>query len=126
MLVLFGTCCPGEMITELLRLRTSQVFRRNKRGPIKARLGQREFEIVYHHRVELERTFASWFELETTLGIGVAVPPSGAEPWISRHPRLLAAMEAVDRVIATPLSALGDHVLYQFRRNGAPAPQTIE
>lgn len=123
MLVLFGTFCPGEMITELLRLRFSQALRRNKRGPIKARIGQREFEIVYHRKATLERAFAPWFSLERTLGIGVAVPPSGAEPWISKHPRLLAAMEAVDRVVARPLAMLGDHVLYQFRRNGAAAPE---
>jgi hypothetical protein len=50
------------------------------------------------------------------VGIGVAVPPSAAEPWISEHPHLLAAMEMLDRGLARPLAALGDHVLYQFRR----------
>jgi ubiquinone/menaquinone biosynthesis C-methylase UbiE len=126
MLVLFGTFCPGEMITEILRLRFSQVLRRSKRGPVKARLAQREFEIVYHRRAALEKMFAPWFSLEKTAGIGITVPPSGAEPWISRHPQLLAAMERVDRALAGPLAMLGDHVLYQFRRNGTPAPQTIE
>ena len=126
MLVLFGTFCPGEMITELLRRRLKEVLRRNKRGPIKARIGQREFEIVYHRRDALKRAFAPWFWLEKTIGIGVAVPPSGAEPWISGHPRLLGALEAMDRVLAHPAAMLGDHVLYQFRRNTHPAPQTIE
>jgi len=54
------------------------------------------------------------------------VPPSGAEPWISDHPRLLAVLETLDRMVAPPLTMLGDHVLYQFRRTGLPAPQTIE
>jgi len=126
MLVLFGTFCPGEMITEMLRLRFGQVLRRSKHGPVKARLAQREFEIVYHRRSALEKMFAPWFSLEKTAGIGITVPPSGAEPWISRHPQLLAAMERVDRALAEPLAMLGDHVLYQFRRNGEPAPQTIE
>jgi SAM-dependent methyltransferase len=126
MLVLFGTFCPGEMITELLRRRFDQVLRRNRRGPIKARIGQREFEVVYHRRAALKRAFAPWFLLEKTLGIGVAVPPSGAEPWISGHPRLLSALEDMDRVLALPAAMLGDHVLYQFRRNTNPAPQTIE
>ena len=125
MLVLFGTFCPGEMITELLRMRFNQVLRRNKRGPIKARIGQREFEIVYHRKAELTSAFAPWFSLEKTVGIGVAVPPSGAEPWITGHPGLLAALEAADRVLARPLSMLGDHVLYQFRRNGTPGPRQL-
>ncbi|HTM15705.1 MAG TPA: class I SAM-dependent methyltransferase [Terracidiphilus sp.] len=126
MLVLFGTFCPGEMITELLHWRCGQVLRRNKRGPIKARIGQQEFEIVYHRKAYLKRVFAPWFSLERTLGIGVAVPPSGAEPWISKYPPLLAALEAADRALARPIAMLGDHVLYQFRRNNAPAPLTIE
>jgi len=126
MLVLFGTFCPAEIITELSHLRFNQTLRRSKRGPIKARLAQREFEIVYHRRAELEKVFRPWFSLEKTVGIGIAVPPSGAEPWISQHPRLLAAMERMDTALARPLAMLGDHVLYQFRRNGTPVLQTIE
>jgi ubiquinone/menaquinone biosynthesis C-methylase UbiE len=116
MLVIFGTCCPGEMLTELLRKRPNQALRRRKRGPIPARLAKREFPIVYHRRAALVRAFAPWFVLEKRFGIGVTVPPSAAEPWISAQSRLLAAMEALDRVLSRPLAMLGDHVLYQFRR----------
>jgi SAM-dependent methyltransferase len=116
MLVLFGTFCPGEMLTEVLHNRPHQALRRRKRGQIPARLSKREFPIVYHRRAALQRAFAPWFVLEKRLGIGVTVPPSAAEPWISEQPRLLAAMEALDRVLSRPLAILGDHVLYQFRR----------
>jgi SAM-dependent methyltransferase len=116
MLVLFGTCCPGEMVVETLRGRPGQVFRRCKRGVASARIAKHEFQVIYHRRSEVERAFASWFVFERRIGIGVAVPPSAAEPWISAHPRLLTAMERLDRVIASPLALLGDHVLYQFRR----------
>jgi len=119
MLVLFGTVCPGEMLTEVLHNRPSQVLRRFKRGQIPARLSKHEFPIVYHRRSALARSFAPWFVLEKRIGIGVTVPPSATEPWISQHPRLLAAMEAVDRVLSRPLAMLGDHVLYQFRRTAA-------
>jgi hypothetical protein len=60
--------------------------------------------------------FAPWFVLEKRIGIGVAVPPSAAEPWISRHPNMLCAMERFDRVLGGRLAVWGDHVLYQFRR----------
>lgn len=126
LLVFFGTFCPGEMVTELVRLRFGQVFRRWHRGPIKARLAQREFEIVYHRRNKLKRAFAPWFILEEALGIGITVPPSGAEPWISHHPGLLARMEAVDGFLSRPLAMLGDHVLYRFRRNSIPVGLTKE
>jgi SAM-dependent methyltransferase len=116
MLVLFGTFCPGEMLTEVFHKRPTQALRRSMRGPFPARLAKRTFSIVYHRRAAMVRTFAPWFELEKRLGIGVTVPPSAAEPWISNHPHLLDAMEILDRVLSRPLAILGDHVLYQFRR----------
>jgi hypothetical protein len=119
MLVLFGTCCPAEMIVETLRGRPDQVLRRRKRGVVAARLAKREFQVIYHCNTEIARAFDPWFVLEKRVGIGVTVPPSAAEPWISRHPRLLATMESIDRVLSTPLAMLGDHVLYQLRRTEA-------
>ena len=116
MLVVFGTFCPGEMVVEVLRGRPHLALRRFKRGEAPARLAKHEFSVVYHRRVELMRAFAPWFVLEKRVGIGVAVPPSAAEPWISGHPRLLAATEMFDRGLVRRLAMLGDHVLYQFRR----------
>lgn len=116
MLVLFGTCCPGEMLVETLRGRPQNALRRFTRGAAPARLAKRNFDVFYHRGPDLRRAFQPWFELERKIGIGVAVPPSAAEPWISSHPRLLANMEAFDRVMAPPLASFGDHVLYQFRR----------
>jgi SAM-dependent methyltransferase len=120
MLVLFGTFCPGEMVVEVLRGRPHLALRRCRRDEAPARLAKREFSIVYHRRATMQRAFAPWFVLEKRLGIGVMVPPSAAEPWISQRPRLLAAMEMFDRNLAHPLAMLGDHVLYQFRRTTAP------
>ena len=116
MLVVFGTSCPGEMIVEVLRGRPHLALRRCKRGEAPARLAKHEFNVAYHRCADLRLAFAPWFVLERRVGIGVAVPPSAAEPWISEHPHLLAAMEMLDRGLARPLAALGDHVLYQFRR----------
>ncbi len=116
MLVLFGAFCPGEMVTEVVRGRPLQALRRFKRGQMPARLASREFHVVYHRRAALERAFAPWFVLEKRFGFGVTVPPSAAEPWITQHPRLLALMEALDRILSRPFAMLGDHVLYQFRR----------
>lgn len=116
MLVLFGTCCLGEIATEMLRGRPAFAFRRFRRGAIPARVSGREFQVVYHRCGDLRRAFAPWFVLERRIGIGVTVPPSAAEPWITRHPRLLAMMEILDRHLSRPMAVLGDHVLYEFRR----------
>jgi SAM-dependent methyltransferase len=122
MLVIFGIVCPGEMVTELLRGRPQNVLRRLQHGSAAARLAGRDFNVVYHRRADLLRSFAPWFRLEKRLGIGIAVPPSAAEPWITLHPRLLASMEAIDHLVARPLAGLGDHMLYQFRRTQIDAP----
>jgi SAM-dependent methyltransferase len=116
LLVLFGTLCPGEMLTEVLRGRPHQALRRFERGAVPAKLASQDFQVVYHRQPEIQRAFAPWFVLEKRLGIGVTVPPSAAEPWISQQPHLLTTMEMLDRILARPLSGLGDHVLYQFRR----------
>ena len=117
MLVLFGTFCPGEMITETLRGRPHLALRRCKRKEAPARLAGHAFNIMYHRGAAIQRAFSPWFVLEQRFGIGVTVPPSAAEPWITRHPRLLSAMERIDSSVSGPLAALGDHILYKLRRS---------
>jgi ubiquinone/menaquinone biosynthesis C-methylase UbiE len=118
LLVLFGTCSPGEVLVEALRGRPKAMFRRLARGAVPARLGGESFTVRYHRRRDIERAMAPWFSYAGRQGIGVFVPPSAAEPWISQHPRLLAVLESLDRHVSRPLAFLGDHVLYRFVRHG--------
>lgn len=116
LLVTFGIRPPGEWLTEALRGRPGAMFRRFRRGPVRARLGGNEFEVRYFTTSQLVAAMAPWFDFAGRRGIGVFVPPSAAEPWISRHRRLLAILEALDRRLSGPLAALGDHVLHRFVR----------
>jgi SAM-dependent methyltransferase len=116
LLVVFGTCCPGEIAVETLRGRPRNALRRFRRGNVPASLGGRQFVVRYHRRTDLQRMLAPWFHLEAREGIGIFVPPSAAEPWISAHPRLLGLLARLDRLVAGPLASLGDHVLYRFVR----------
>jgi hypothetical protein len=116
MLVVFGTCSPGEVIVQCLRGNVRAGFRRLARGNVSARLGARSFEVRYHRAHEIVAAMAPLFRFVGRRGIGVFVPPSAAEPWMSGHPRVLGVLEAIDRAIAGPLAALGDHVLYHFER----------
>ncbi len=119
LLVVFGVCCPGEWIVEGLRGRPGSMFRRAVRGDVAARLNKHDFTVRYHRAADLERALSPWFRPAGRQGVGVFVPPSAAEPWISRHPRLLAGMEALDRAVSRPLAMLGDHILYRFIRTDA-------
>ena len=91
------------------------------RGDVPARLGGHAFSVRYHRRRDLVAALQPWFTLRARRGIGVLVPPSAAEPWISRHPRLLGALEWTDRVVSRRCAGLGDHVLYHFVRTDVAA-----
>ena len=125
-LVLFGPLSPGEILVQLARRDPRAALRRLTRGPARARLAGRDFVVYYHRPRAIVDALRPWFHATGARGIGVLVPPSAAEPWISRHPRLLKALEAADRVVSKPLAYLGDHVLYRFRRTGLPVPEGRE
>jgi SAM-dependent methyltransferase len=121
LLVVFGRVCPGEWLVETLRGRPRNAFRRIAAGDQPARLGGREFAVRYHRRRDLEQVMAPWFKPAGRLGVGVFVPPSAAEPWISDHPRLLKTLETLDRSLSGPLAVFGDHILYRFVRTETQA-----
>jgi SAM-dependent methyltransferase len=123
MLVLFGTFPPGEVAVQLLRRDPRSAFRRLSGGDVPARLGGSEFVVRYHRPRYVRSVMAPWFRPVRRLGVGVFVPPSAAEPWISAHPRLLGVLEALDRAAKRPLALLGDHVLYHFERTDTAAPE---
>lgn len=116
MLVVFGIVCPGEMLTEAIRGRPRNMLRRLSRGDVPARLSGRHFTVRYHRKADFVEALDPWFTYAGRKGIGVFVPPSAAEPWISRFPRAVSALEGLDKIVAKPLAPLGDHVLYSFVR----------
>lgn len=122
-LVVFGPLPPGEVLVQLMRGDVRAAFRRLRARRAPARLGGHEFEVAYPSPRAVADAFAPYFRLHRTRGIGVFVPPSAAEPFVSRMPRLLHALERADALAAAPLARLGDHVLLHFVRTSAPAPE---
>jgi len=121
-LVLFGKFAPGEMVVECLRGSPRRAFRRFRHGAVPARIGGHDFTVRYHTARAIGLAMQPWFRLVRRLGIGIFVPPSAAEPWISRHPGLLGLLRRLDRAATRPLATLGDHVLYEFARTEVAAP----
>jgi len=122
LLVVFGVWPPGEWIVQLLRGDVRAAFRRASRGGVGARLGGQDFVVRYHRQRDLVRAMVPAFRLTGRRGIGVFVPPSAAEPWISGHPRILNVLEQLDRAASRPLALFGDHILYQFERTELEMP----
>jgi SAM-dependent methyltransferase len=122
LLVFFGNWAPGEILVECLRGRAGQAFRRFRHGAVPAKLGGLSFAVRYHRRHAICSAMHPWFRLVCRLGIGIFVPPSAAEPWISNHPRLLGLLDRLDCATRRRLAFLGDHVLYHFERTGIAAP----
>jgi len=121
-LVMFGPCSIGEVVVELVRGRPRAAFRRFRSGGAPAKLGGEHFEVWYPSPREVARALAPYFTRRALRGVGVLVPPSAAEPWISRFPRVLATFEAADRVLSAPLALFADHVLIHLVRTEHPAP----
>jgi SAM-dependent methyltransferase len=119
LLVVFGPFSPGEVVSLLLRGDPKGAFRRFARRAVPARVGGHTFTVTYHTPAAIARAFAPWFALTRRVGIGVFVPPSSAEPWISGRPRLLSVLERLDAAAARPLALLGDHVLVTLERTGS-------
>ena len=116
LLVVFGSSSIGEVVVELLRRDPRAAFRRFRRGPAPARLGGEHFTVWYPTPGDFARALAPYFTFRRTRGIGILVPPSAAEPWISRFPRVVSAFEAADRLLTAPLARLADHVLLHLER----------
>ena len=116
LLVVFGIYTPGEWLVQLLRGDPRAAFRRFRHGDVEARLGGKEFVVRYHRSSDLAKALAPSFELRGRRGVGVFVPPSAAEPWISGHEALLSVLEQLDRLASRPLAIFGDHILYEFER----------
>lgn len=121
LLVVFGPFCPSEMLLLALRKRWKSVFRRLSTGPAPARVAGVQFGVRYPSPHHIARALAPAFSLERIRGIGIFVPPSSAEPEISRFPRFLDLLERLDRVASSPLALLGDHILLDFVRTDSPA-----
>jgi SAM-dependent methyltransferase len=120
LLVVFGPLPPGEVLTQLVRGEPRSALRRLRRVGAGARINGRSFEVHYPTPRSVACAFTPWFRLRRMRGIGIAVPPSAAEPFVSRLPRVVRALESFDRLVAAPLALLGDHVLLHFERTAEP------
>jgi SAM-dependent methyltransferase len=114
LLCIMGPLVPWEWAWYLRHGQPGKAFRRLRPGGVH----WRGLMIRYPSPRAVRRAFAPWFRPRRTGAIGVLVPPSYAEGWAARHPRLLARLDRWERRLEAlpPLSWLADHYLLELER----------
>jgi SAM-dependent methyltransferase len=112
LLCVMGPLVPWEWAWYLWRRQPAKAFRRLRRGGV----AWRGLTIHYPSIGSLRRAFAPWFRPRRTSAVGALLPPSYAEGWAVRRPRLLARLNRWERRLETlpPLPWLADHYLLEL------------
>lgn len=114
LLCVMGPLVPWEWGWFLLRGRPGKAFRRLRPGGA----AWRGMVIRYPSIRAMKRALEPEFKARRTAAIGALLPPSYAEPWAARHPRLLERLDRWERRWETlpPLPWLADHYLLELER----------
>jgi SAM-dependent methyltransferase len=114
LLCVMGPLVPWEWGWYLAHGQPRKAFRRLRPGGTP----WRGLTIRYPSAGALRRAFAPHFVQRRVAAVGALLPPSYAEPWAARRPRLLAALDRWERRAETlpPLPWLADHYLIELER----------
>lgn len=114
LLCVMGPLVPWEWIWYLGHGDLKKAFRRLRpRG-----VAWRGLTVRYPSIRTLRRAFAPDFRTLRTSAVGALLPPTYAEEWTRRHPRLLAGLARWERRLERlpPLPWLADHYLIELER----------
>jgi SAM-dependent methyltransferase len=114
LLCVMGPLCPWEWAWYLLGGSPRKAFRRLRPGGVP----WRGLTIRYPSIRRMRAALAPHFRFARVRAVGALLPPTYAESWAKRHPRLTARLSAWERRIAAwPLMpCLADHYLLEMVR----------
>ena len=114
LLCVMGPMVPWEWGWFLARGDPAKAFRRLRRGGVQ----WRGLTIRYPSIGKVRRSATPHLIKRRVSALGALVPPTFAEQWAARHPRLLATLDAIERSAETawPLPWLADHFLIELER----------
>ncbi|HEV7519426.1 MAG TPA: methyltransferase domain-containing protein [Thermoanaerobaculia bacterium] len=114
LLCVMGPLVPWEWAWFGLRGQPGKAFRRLRAGGAV----WRGMAIRYPSIGAVTRAFCPDFQARRAAAVGAFLPPSYAESWAIRHPRLLARLDRWERRWETlpPLPWLADHYLLELER----------
>jgi ubiquinone/menaquinone biosynthesis C-methylase UbiE len=113
-LCMMGPLVPWEWGWYLAHGQPRKAMRRLTRGGAQ----WRGMTVRYPSVGQVRRAFAPNFVQRRVSAVGAFVPPTFAEPWAARHPRLLAVLDGLERSAeaAWPVPWLADHFLIELER----------
>ncbi len=117
LLCFMGRFCVWEMAAYFAQMQPAKALRRWCNSPVAGHVGRGARISVYYSSLrQLVRAFQPHFRLRSIKGIGVALPPSYLEPWVTRHPRLLRFAVSADRLLSRlpGIRVLADHILLEL------------
>lgn len=108
-----GPVVPWEMAWFAAHGQPRKAVRRLRRS-----VHWRGLEVRYPSVGGAVRAFSPGFHVHRRWGAGVVLPPPYTEPWAAKHPKLVGALDAVDRRIeAWPgMASLADHYVLELLR----------
>jgi SAM-dependent methyltransferase len=118
-LCVMGPLVPWEWAWYLRQGDFGKAFRRLRPGGV----AWRGLTVRYPSILALRRAFAQHFRTLRTSAVGALLPPTYAEEWTRRHPRLLAGLARWERRLERlpPLPWLADHYLIELERRASRA-----
>jgi SAM-dependent methyltransferase len=113
-LCLMGPAVPWEWAWFLGRGEARKAFRRLRPGGA----AWRGLRVLYPTPGAVRRAFAPGFSARGVTAVGALLPPTYAEAWAGRHPRLLDRLDRWERRLESlpPLPWLADHYLLELTR----------
>jgi ubiquinone/menaquinone biosynthesis C-methylase UbiE len=119
LLCFMGPFCMWEVVWYLSHRQLQKAFRRQRRAGVNGKLAPgAAIRMHYPGVLSLARTFAPEFRLVSWKGVGLFVPPSYVESWITRFPKFLQFAFRMDRLLdgCPGIRVLSDHILLKFQR----------
>jgi ubiquinone/menaquinone biosynthesis C-methylase UbiE len=117
LLCLWSRVCVAEFFWYLLHGQPRKACRRFP-GKAMAKVGAVTVPVTYPTVSTVRRAFSPWFQLRSRSAVGLFIPPSYVEKWMSKHPKVLARLERLDKISADwPICRdVGDHLLLELVR----------